>query len=235
MTGVGRPHLWCLPRWEATDALNSGWARDGSGRAYESVAFITRRHPLQHRGIPRSAIRRRDVAGGQGRRRNAHDLLPSRAHQREPHRHLQGERPLRRGGTQEDQLRAARLARSTADQDGSGIDRSSLGGASRDRLARADLGGLRISLAGNQLDAAQALARRRPAQPAHAGQGGRLLHSGSFGRGNARGRAAGAARRRRLLPLVELRPSRHRQCPALAAHAGPPARQGAVEGTTRQP
>ncbi len=45
-------------------------------------------------------------------------------------------------------------------------------------------------------------ARRRPAQPAHAGQGDRLLHSGRFDRRTARRRPARPARRRRLLSLV---------------------------------
>ena len=67
-----------------------------------------------------------------------------------------------------------------------------------DRPTRTDLGGLRLSLAEDQLDAARPLARRRQAQPAHAGQSGRLLHSGRDDRGAAGRRPARPARRCRL-------------------------------------
>ena len=86
---------------------------------------------------------------------------------------------------------------------------------------------VRLPLAGHQRDAAQALARRRQEQPAHAGQGDGLLHRGRAARQAARHRPADAARRRRLLPdlRLALRPHGHRQRAPLAAHDPPAARR----------
>ena len=78
----------------------------------------------------------------------------------------------------------------------------------------------------DQFHAAAALERGRRVQPAHAGQGHRLLHSRRAAGAAARSRPAGAARRRGLLPDVRgtVRTYGHRQRAPLAAHAGGAAR-----------
>ena len=93
-----------------------------------------------------------------------------------------------------------------ADQDGSASDRSVVGGPPRGRRQGADLGRLRLPLAGDQLHAAPALERRRQIQPAHARQGDRLLHSRACRSsscappGCARSAAASASTRPRARP-----------------------------------
>ena len=202
-------------------------ARDGQSRAQESIVFSSCPGGLllQHRR-PSRLFRLREPAERDRRRRDADHLLPPHPHQGRPDGHLQGERPLQRRGPRQDQSPHARLARIRADQDGSPADRRALGGASRGRRQGADLDSVRIPLARDQLGIAPALERSRQAQPAHARQGDRLLHSRRTARSIARRRPARPARRRRLLPHVgrALRAHGYRQRAALAAHAGGAAR-----------
>ena len=142
-----------------------------------------------------------------GRRRDAHDLLPSHPHQGKPHDHLQGERPLRRGGPQEDQPLPARLARERADQDGSRVDRSCCGRCIA-RPARASRSGWSAAIARPKTNIMlrKPFERRRQAQPAHARQGRSTSSFRAFRSTNcappacARSAAASATTR-----LVELR------------------------------
>src|SRR5262249_39633176 len=126
--------------------------------------------------------------------------------------------------------------RITSDQDGSPSDRPPVGGSSRGRRQGGDLDRMRIPLARDQLHAAAAFERRRPVQPAYAGQGHRLLHSRRATRTIARRPPARATRRRGLLSDIgrPLRAHGHRKRAPLAAHAGGAARERAVEGATPQ-
>ena len=82
------------------------------------------------------------------RRRDPDDLVPPHPHQGRPHRHLQAQRALRRGGPQEDQQPDARLARiSEPTKMDPASDRSAVGGSPRGRRQGTDLGGLRLPLA----------------------------------------------------------------------------------------
>ena len=109
--------------------------------------------------------------------------------------------------------------------------RPAVGGLSRRRRQRADPRHRRLPFSGDQLHAAQPQQRRRQAQPAHAGQSHRLLHSGRSARRPARRRHEGPGWRRRLLSDLRLavRASRRRQRPRLAADDARAARQ-AVPG-----
>ena len=169
------------------------------------------------------------------RRRDPHDFVPSHPHQGGPHRHLQAQRALRRGGAQADQPPDARLARGRTDQDEPASDRSALGGSPRGRRHRADPGDLRLPLAGHQLQAAPALERGGQVQPAHARQRDRLHHPGRAAGGGAGGGLARPARRRRLLPVIGFRPHGYRRRAPLAAHAGGAACARDGERAAQQP
>ena len=155
-------------------------------------------------------------------------LVPSRPHQRRHHRHLQAQRPLRRGGAEEAQLVPARLAqrrsrrrwtRTCSTSCGRSIARSAPRSRSRSSAAIARPPPTRCC--------AGALSGVAQTQPAHAGQGDRLLHPRRAAGGNPRCRPAPAARRRRLLSDLRLavRASGRRQRAPLAAHDARPARQ----------
>ena len=80
-----------------------------------------------------------------------------------------------------------------ADQDGPAPDRPGVGGAARGRHQGADLGGVRLSLAGDQRHAAPPQLRRGALQPAHARPRHGFLHSRRAARTAARHRACGCS------------------------------------------
>ena len=176
------------------------------------------------------------------RRRHPHHLAAPYPYRRRHHHHLQARRPLRRGRAGKAQLVPARLAQGRSDQDGSAPDRSGVGGAARGRQQGADLGGMRLSFAGDQRHAAPPLCRRGALQPAHARPRHGFLHSRRTARRNSRHGIAARPRRRRLLSDVRLavRPHGYRQRADVAAHepraagARVPGRQDRADPDRRQ-
>ena len=183
-----------------------------------------------------------DACSPRGARRNADAEALFHPHQGKGRDHLQAQRALRSGRPEEDQHIPARLAPQRADQDGSAPARPGLGSLQGRRRARLHPRRLGLSLAGDQLDAAQAQQGRRQQEPAHARQGDGFLHSGRQPEEAARCGTEDAGRRRRLLSAFgfALRASRCRQCPSLAAHEpqgtgrGVPERQDAARAERRQ-
>ena len=172
------------------------------------------------RGHSSPSIRQSRFAKRDCRRGYAHHFAAPHAYRRRHYDHLQARRPIRRVGSRKAQLVLARLAKTARNQDGSAPHRLGLGGASRERIERAHLGGLRLSLSGNKRHAPPPQFGRRTFQPAYARPCHGLLHSWRAARSASRHGLALATRRCRLLSDLgfAVRAYGHRRRSHVAAH-----------------
>ena len=157
-------------------------------------------------------------AGCGRRRRDAHAASLPHAYAGDDRRHLPRRRALRPGRAAPAQPFPARLAQRRRDLDGSASVRCDLGGLPHGRRDRPHPDLLGLPLARDQRDAAPTLQGGGRALAAHAGQGDGHDDAGLPDVARPRGRHEAPARRRRLVPVGELRPHRRRRRALVAAH-----------------
>ena len=171
-------------------------------------------------------------AAMQASRREAHPLSLQHPHQREPDRHLQDGRPLRRGRPEAAQPFHARLAAQRIARDGSRADRPDLDAARGARIERAGQAHLGLPFGDDQQQAPAQGRRPGQEQPAHPRQGSRHPVPRRAGEDAAQLGADSGMGRRRLLPDLwrPLRACRHRPRAHVAAHRPPRARGTLPQG-----